>query len=244
MIETYMKEGTMKETIYNYDELLEMLDSLLREPTQFWNDFYSDRNKGIPFFVNSPDENLVSYFENKLLKPGKVLELGCGPGRNAIYFAQKGCSVDAVDLSEETLKWAEERANERNIHIHFMKENIFDLHIDEGTYDIVYDSGCFHHIAPHRRMSYIDLVKRALKPNGYFAITCFMEGGKLGGAEISDWEVYRLRSLQGGLGYTEEKLRRVFSDFKEIQIRKMKVMEQPNDVFGVPDFLTALFQKR
>lgn len=232
----------MKEIIYDYDDLLEMLDSLLREPKEFWNTFYSDRNKGVPFFTDSPDENLVGYFENNVFKPGKVLELGCGPGRNAIYFAQKGCMIDAVDLSEETLKWGEERAKDKNVSINFINENIFDLYIEEGTYDIVYDSGCFHHIAPHRRMSYIELVKRALKPNGFFAITCFLEGGKLGGAQISDWEVYRLRSLKGGLGYTEEKLRLLFRDFKEIEIRKMEVIEQPNDVFGVPDFLTALFQ--
>ncbi|KKI91320.1 methyltransferase [Bacillus sp. SA1-12] len=233
----------MKETIYNYDDLLDMLDSLLREPTQFWNTFYSDRERGVPFFINVPDENLVSYFDRNLLKPGKVLELGCGPGRNAIYIAEKGCTVDAVDLSQETLKWGKERAAEKNVSVNFINENIFDLQIEEGTFDIVYDSGCFHHIAPHRRMSYIQLVRRALKPNGFFAIACFAQGGEFGGAEISDWDVYRLRSLQGGLGYTEEKLRDIFRDFKEMEIRKMKVIEQPNHIFGVPDFLTALFQK-
>jgi SAM-dependent methyltransferase len=233
----------LKETIYDYEDLLKMLDSLLREPTQFWDTFYSDREKGVPFFANFPDENLVSYFEKNLFIPGKVLELGCGPGRNAIYFAEKGCTVDAVDLSQESLKWAEERANEKSVSVNFINENIFELDIAEGTYDIVYDSGCLHHIAPHRRMSYIDLVKKALKPNGFFAITCFVQGGEFGGADISDWEVYRLRSLKGGLGYTDEKLRSIFKDFKEIEIRKMKEIKQPNEVFGVPDLLTALFQK-
>lgn len=233
----------MKETIHDYEDLLDMLDSLLREPTQFWDQFYSDREKGVPFFTNSPDENLVGYFENKLLRPGKVLELGCGPGRNAIYFAEKGCTVDAVDLSQESLKWAKERAIKKNVIVNFIKENIFELDIEEGTYDIVYDSGCFHHIAPHRRMSYINLVKKALKPNGFFAITCFVQGGELGGAEISDWEVYRLQSLKGGLGYTEEKLRSIFKDFREIEIRKMKEIKQPAEVFGVYGLLTALFKK-
>jgi SAM-dependent methyltransferase len=233
----------LRETIYNYEDLLEMLDSLLREPTEFWDNFYSNREKGVPFFTNSPDENLVSYFENKLFKPGKVLELGCGPGRNAIYFAEKGCSVDAVDLSQESLNWARERAIEKNVSVNFINENIFELEIEEGKYDIVYDSGCFHHIAPHRRMSYLNLVKKALKPNGFFAITCFVQGGEFGGAEISDWEVYRLRSLKGGLGYTEKKLRSIFKGFKEVEIRTMKNINQPNDVFGVSGLLTALFQK-
>lgn len=127
--------------------------------------------------------------------------------------------------------------------INFIHQNIFDLEIEEGTYDFVYDSGCFHHIAPHRRMSYIKLVNKALKQNGYFAITCFEQGGEYGGANITDWEVYRQRSLQGGLGYTVEKLRDIFKDFKEIEIRKMVEYEQPNYKFGVSGFLTALFQR-
>lgn len=69
---------------------------------------YSDRNRPIPFFVNTPDENLVQYFKNNWIAPGgKVLELGCGPGRNAIYFAKQEFEVDAVDLSEEALQMGE-----------------------------------------------------------------------------------------------------------------------------------------
>ncbi|QWI72508.1 class I SAM-dependent methyltransferase [Bacillus mycoides] len=233
----------MKETISSYEDLLNMLDSLLREPTQFWDDFYSNREKEIPFFTNKPDENLVSYFEKKLLNSGKVLELGCGPGRNAIYFSENGCLVDAVDLSKESIHWATERAKEKNVNVNFIHDNIFDLQIEEGTYDIVYDSGCFHHIAPHRRMGYINLVKKALKPGGYFAITCFVQGGELGGADITDWEVYRLRSLKGGLGFTDEKLRTIFKDFSEIEIRRMKGIKQSNEVFGMPALWTALFMK-
>jgi cyclopropane fatty-acyl-phospholipid synthase-like methyltransferase len=77
-------------TIINYDDLLEMLDDFLREPKEFWESFYMDKNKEIPFFkVKGPDENLVEYMEHELIVPGRVLELGCGPGRNAIYMAKK-----------------------------------------------------------------------------------------------------------------------------------------------------------
>lgn len=130
----------------------------------------------------------------------------------------------------------------KNVNVNFIHDNIFDLQMEKGTYDIVYDSGCFHHIAPHRRMSYINLVKKALKPGGYFAITCFVQGGELGGADITDWEVYRLRSLKGGLGFTDEKLRTIFKDFSEIEIRRMKGIKQSNEVFGVPALWTALFR--
>lgn len=220
-----------------------MLDSLLREPTGFWNGFYSNRQKGIPFFVNKPDENLVTYFENNKMITGKVLEMGCGPGRNAIYFAEKGCDVDAIDLSEQSLQWATERAKEREVNINFIHNNIFDVQIEEETYDIVYDSGCFHHIAPHRRTNYLELIKKALKPGGYFAITCFVQGGELGGSDITDWEVYRLRSLNGGLGFTEEKLRTIFFEFEEIEIRRMKDVDETEEMFGVSALWCALFRK-
>lgn len=234
----------MKETIHSYEDLLRMLDNLLKEENKFnWDNFYSDRERKIPFFENHPDENLVEYLETKRFKSGKALELGCGPGRNAIFLSRNGFLVDAVDQSKEGLDWAEERAKEQGVHVNFIQSNIFDLEIEEGTYDLVYDSGCFHHIPPHRRMSYIDLVKRALKPGGAFALTCFVEGGELGGVGITDWEVYRGRSMRGDLGFTDEKLKGIFNDFKTIEIRKMRDMGPESLQFGTSALLAALFKK-
>ncbi|QFT89595.1 Cyclopropane-fatty-acyl-phospholipid synthase [Bacillus sp. THAF10] len=232
-------------TISTNEDLLELLDELLKENTSFdWDSFYIDREKKVPFFANHPDENVVAYFEQGyFLERQKVLELGCGPGRNAIYFAEKGCEVDAVDASAEALKWAMERADENNVNVNFIMENLFKLSIAEGSYDVVYDSGCFHHIAPHRRGNYINLIKRALKPNGYFALNCFAVGGKYGGADLTDLEVYRQRSLHGGLGFTEEKLRTIFHQFQELEIRKMRLTEN-KDIFALDGLLTALFKKR
>lgn len=233
----------MKELITCNEDLLFILDQLLQEEKNFnWDSFYTERDRKVPFFKNVPDENLVSYFSNNYLEAGKVLELGCGPGRNAVFLADKGCEVDAVDSSQEALKWADERAEEYNVNVNFIKEDIFQLQFEENTYDLVYDSGCFHHIAPHRRVSYINLLKNALKPGGHFALTCFVEGGELGGSAITDLEVYKLRSMQGGLGYSEEKLKSVFNDFDPIDIRVMEEKKLVDGVFGVTGLRTALFQ--
>lgn len=129
----------MEETIYSYDDLLMMLDSLLKEESTFnWDQFYSDRQRKIPFFKNEPDENAAEYFKNGQVRPGNVLELGCGPGRNAIFFAENGCKVDAVDQSVEALLWAKERAAEKGVNINFVQNNIFDIVLNEGTYDFVF----------------------------------------------------------------------------------------------------------
>lgn len=234
----------MKETIRTQDDILNMLDALLREPTAFWDSFYEDRTKRIPFFVDKPDENLVAYVEQTQLPLTRVLELGSGPGRNALYLAERGSQVDAIDLAQSSIDWANERANERQLDVRFRQGNLFELSIEDGAYDFVYDSGCFHHISPHRRHDYIRVVTDALRPGGCFALTCFVEGGQYGGSDMTDWDVYRQRSLQGGLGFTEDKLRSIFDTFDVLEIRLMQEAAPTDPVFGLSGLWTALFQKR
>lgn len=233
----------MNETIRTHDDLLQMLDALLREPTAFWDGFYADRTKRIPFFVDKPDENLVRYVEQLEIPVNRVLELGSGPGRNALYLAEHGSQVDAVDLAKTSVDWANDRARERQLDVSFRQANLFDLSFEQGAYDFVYDSGCFHHIAPHRRNDYIRAVSDALRPGGCFALTCFVEGGQYGGSDITDWEVYRQRSLNGGLGFTEEKLRSIFDTFEVLDIRLMQEAAPTDSVFGLSGLWTALFRK-
>lgn len=234
----------MNETIRTHDDLLQMLDALLREPTAFWDGFYADRTKRIPFFVDKPDENLVRYVEQLEIPVNRVLELGSGPGRNALYLAEHGSQVDAVDLAKTSVDWANERARERQLNVSFRQGNLFELPFEQGSYDFVYDSGCFHHIAPHRRHDYIRVVSDALRPGGCFALTCFVEGGQYGGSDMTDWDVYRERSLNGGLGFTEEKLRSIFDTFEVLDIRLMQEAAPTDSVFGLSGLWTALFRKK
>ena len=163
------------ETLHTQEDIIKMLDSLLRPAEPFWNEFYANREKDVPFFENVPDENLVSYIQKKRVSKGKVLELGCGPGRNAIYLANEGFDVTAVDLSIEGISWAKERALAKGVEIEFICNSIFNLEV-QNEFDFVYDSGCLHHIPPHRRVNYVDLIKNALKSGGYFGLTCFAAG--------------------------------------------------------------------
>ncbi len=60
-----------------------------------------------------------------------------------------------------------------------------------------------------------------------------------GPAESWNW----FYTLLGGLGYSERKLREIFSGFSSREIREMEDRRQSSNVFGVPGLLTALFQK-
>lgn len=172
-----------------------------------------------------------------------MLEIGCGNGRNAIYLAQKGFTVTAVDLSKQALDWAQKEANVQNINIQFICENIFNLKLESQTFDYIYDSGCFHHLSPHRRLSYIQFINKYLKNNGQFSISAFKENGKYGGSSLPDKQYYIDQSLHGGLGYTKEKLQMLFSGFQEIEIRDMEYKNLNQNEFGLEDFIVCLFKK-
>ncbi|WP_412076028.1 class I SAM-dependent methyltransferase [Streptomyces xanthophaeus] len=241
----------MDRNIRSVDDVLSLLDGLFAAEADrwttggatWWDGFYADRSREVPFFVAKPDENLVSYLERGLITPGRALDLGCGPGRNALHLASLGFEVDAVDLSPAAVAWAEERARDAGADIRFHCGDAFALTAAElgGPYDLIYDSGCFHHLPPHRRISYRALLDRALAPGGHLALTCFAAGAM--GSELPDADFYRQAGLGGGLAYTPESLRWIFSDLAEVELRRMRDEPAASPVFGEPFLWTALFRR-
>ncbi|POX38737.1 SAM-dependent methyltransferase [Streptomyces sp. Ru73] len=241
----------MDRNVRTIDDVMKLLDELFEPGADRWTDraagwwdgFYTDRSRPVPFFVAKPDENLAAYLDRGLIAPGRALDLGCGPGRNALHLAAAGFEVDAVDLSPEAIGWAEERAREAGADIRFLRGDAFELAATElsGPYDLIHDSGCFHHLPPHRRVSYLALLDRVLAPGGHFALTCFAAGGM--GSELPDAELYRTSRLHGGLAYTPESLRRIFTDLTEVELRRMHDEPEDSPYFGEPFLWTALFRR-
>lgn len=230
------------EFIYTDDDVLSMLDTLLAgRASDWWNGFYEDRTKPCPFFVESPDENLARWVDEQLIRPGKAVDLGCGNGRNAIFLARRGFAVEGVDYSQKAIDWAAERVRDAGVTMRLRCRSVFALGYESGGYDLAYDSGCFHHLPPHRRATYVELVTDLLKPGGWFGLTCFRPEG---GSGFSDHEVYERRSLGGGLGYTEERLREIWSHGLEVRaIRQMNKPGEASEFFGV-DFLWVLLARK
>lgn len=222
-------------------ELAELDALLVAPPSRWWDSFYADRAKPCPFFVASPDESLARWVGEGVILSGRAIDLGCGHGRNAVFLARQGFTVEGVDYAQTAIDWASERVATAGVDVTLTRANVFELKLEAKSYDLVYDSGCFHHIAPHRRNSYIDLVVDALKPGGWFGLTCFRPEG---GSGLSDDEVYERRSMGGGLGYTEEQLRAIWSRGLEVHaVRQMKKPADGSGLFG-EEFLWTLLARK
>lgn len=221
-------------------DVLALLDELydLGNGPDWWDEFYADRDRSVQFFVAKPDENLASHVTSGRLTPGRALDLGCGAGRNALYLAAAGFEVDAVDLSPTAIAWARERAGSAGIR--FVRGDAFALGLT-GPYDLVYDSGCFHHLPPHRRISFLGLLDRVLAPGGHLALTCFASGAM--GDEQPDVELYRSGDLGGGLAFTPESLRSIFVELTEVELRRMRAEPPESPLFGLEFLWTALFRR-
>ena len=119
----------MDRWIRSTDDVLTMLDQMFGPEADrwtgegpaadWWSEFYADRTRPVPFFAAKVDENLAEWVADGRLAPGRVLDLGCGPGRNAVWLAKAGFSVDAIDLSPEALAWARERADAAGVDVGF-----------------------------------------------------------------------------------------------------------------------------
>lgn len=113
---------------------------------------------------------MAEWLDEGMLAPRRVLELGAGHGRNAVHLARGDAPLTPVGFSTTAIEWGRERAKTAGVSVNFRCCSIFDATFTEESYDLVYDSGCFHHIAPHRRRDYVVLIQRALEPGGHFGL--------------------------------------------------------------------------
>lgn len=118
-------------------------------------------------------KNPNSFYANELksLKPGKILFLGEGEGRNSLHAAKLGWDVDAYDYSEEAQKKALKMASEENVKINYTVQDLNDLSLENETYDAVVL--IFLHLPEDLRIKTHQMVINALKPGGKIIFEAF-----------------------------------------------------------------------
>jgi tellurite methyltransferase len=142
---------------------------------------------------------------SQLLPPGaRVLELGCGEGRDSVFFATCGFKVTGVDVSAAGLHKADRLARAQGVRVRW-------VHVDAahyaptGPFDLVYSCGAIHYVSRLHRARIIARLKAATHPGGYHTHVVFTDSnvyvekgeridyfapGELGSA-YEDWLILR-----------------------------------------------------
>lgn len=97
-----------------------------------------------------------------------IFDIGGGPGRYAMYLAEKGHKVSLLDLSKRNIEVAKEKSTERGIMLeNYIHGNALELDKYEPKYDVVLLMGPLYHLIDGKdRRACIKGALKLLKPNG------------------------------------------------------------------------------
>jgi SAM-dependent methyltransferase len=168
-----------------------------------WNQRYSCDE-----FVYGVNPN--KFFEEQIqnLKPGKLLLLGEGEGRNSVFAAQNGWDVDAVDWSDIGRKKALKFARTKNVLINYIVKDLALFNPGFDKYDAV--GLIYLHLDVELREDVHRKVIEALKPGGRIIIEAYEKDqiGKSSGGPKDEKLLYSLENI--------------VSDFSELEFEYFK----------------------
>ena len=88
---------------------------------------------------------------------GRALDLGCGTGVHAVYMAEQGMEVTAIDFIPGALEFAGKRAESAGVHINFIQADVTKW-VNSQRFDLILDSGCLHNLSGKNRRQYKEKV--------------------------------------------------------------------------------------
>jgi SAM-dependent methyltransferase len=225
--------------IHTVEQLLALLDGVVGRSergdrtggaaAEFWRELLT--RPGHPLATQLPDEALLDWYERGLLGSldgARVLDVGCGAGRNSRWFAEQGATVVGIDLAAGLLDQVRATMPES---VTLTGVDVLRDPLPAGPFDLVYDSGCFHHIAPHRRITYLE---RVLPLAGrQFGIVTFAAERM---ETPNDDRIVMTGDTEGGMAFSVGDLAEIFAPLDPIEVRAVR--SDREDAFG-PVFLNA-----
>ena len=130
-------------------------------------DYWKDKWLARP----SDPTNNFAVRAHKLIKTKKLktlLDLGCGDGRDSVYFFDKGLKVTAVDFSVSGIK----KLKEKNSNINCVLGDIRKIKLKENSFDIIYAHLSLHYFDDKTTNNVFAKLHNALKKKGLIFIKC------------------------------------------------------------------------
>ena len=134
-----------------------------------WDDYYKENKvEEMPWYEKNLDHDLENEITSKNLSKGRFLDLGTGPGTQALQLAKRNFEVTATDISPSAIEKAKKLSNE----INFLVDDVLDSKLSDGGFDFIFDRGIFHLFDGSQRPQYVKQIKRILGDNGILFLKC------------------------------------------------------------------------
>ncbi len=126
------------------------------------------------------------------VKPLRLLDMGCGEGQAAVFFARNGYRVSAFDISENGLRKGKNLARINQVAVDFFRADLLKYHPGRSAgelFDVIYCSGALQYLPADIRAEFIAEAKAATQVNGIHILNVFVEKPFL--ETPPDWETDR-----------------------------------------------------
>ncbi len=134
-----------------------------------WDAYYKENKvQEMPWYNPNLDSNLENYIKANNLHGGKFLDLGTGPGTQAIQLEQLGFDVTGTDISENAII----KARKLSSKVRFLTDDFLNSKLADKEFNYIFDRGCFHVFDGEQRKSCIKQYSRILSDDGILFVKC------------------------------------------------------------------------
>tara|TARA_Y100000590_G_scaffold86861_1_gene97230 strand:- start:1565 stop:2242 length:678 start_codon:yes stop_codon:yes gene_type:complete len=143
----------------------------------YWNSLYSKEN----YFGTGP--TLLALYAKEIIENNNInniLEIGCGQGRDSIFFANFDYNVTATDISENAIKFVEQIKHEQNLQNLqlFIHDTLLPLDFPNMDFDLVYSNLALQFFNLEQLTHIFSNVKKVMKKNSFFLFSTKKPGDK------------------------------------------------------------------
>jgi len=117
-----------------------------------------------PWETGGPSSELARVLADAEIAPCDAFELGCGRGINAVWLAQQGFNVTAIDFNQLAIQAARERARTAGVTVRFELADVCNLPDGFEQYAFFFDRGCYHSIRGTGLAGYVQTLERITRP--------------------------------------------------------------------------------
>ena len=133
--------------------------------------------KKTPWDTGITPPEIVAMIESGHVPIGRALDLGCGTGTNALYLAQHGFHVTAIDVSQRAIALARRQARSARLvdRVRFERGDVTRMRkwVDLNSIDFACDIGCFHNLNAEARQRYVSALTGVLRPGAIYMLYAF-----------------------------------------------------------------------